>query len=189
MRLLDLRTAVERHSRVEGNLLLVDEFLNHRVDPGVLADIGASFSACFGPSAPDAIITAEASGIPPAIATGLALRVPVVYAKKFLGPGDRYAYFREVVSPTKGAEYRVEVARRLLQAGQRMIVLDDFLSGGRTAEALGDIIEEAGSTVAGMGFVIEKTYMEGRSRLENHGWEVHSLVKVHSLDDGVMRLG
>jgi xanthine phosphoribosyltransferase len=91
---------------------------------------------------------------------------------------------REVFSPTRQVEYRVEVARRALHAGERLIVVDDFLAGGRTAEALGEIAEEAGCTVAGFGFVIEKTFQQGRSRLVARGWRVEALARVASLAGG-----
>ena len=113
----------------------------------------------------------------------------MVYAKKFVGLGDRYTFSREVVSPTKGTEYRVEVARRALDPGERVAIVDDFLSGGRTAEALGEITEEAGAEVAGFGFVISKEYTAGRQRLEEHGWQVRALIEVKSLEGGRVVLG
>ena len=130
------------------------------------------------------MLTAEASGIPPALACAGELSVPMVYAKKYLGTGDRYTFAREVTSPTKGTEYRVEVARRVLTPGTRVVVIDDFLSRGRTAEALGEITMEAGCELVGFGFVIEKAWMEGRGRLERHDWSVSSLVTVASLEGG-----
>lgn len=139
-------------------------------------------------SQPSMLLTAEASGIPPAMACGFVMDVPVVYAKKYVGTGDRYSYAREVTSPTKRVEYRVEVARRILRPGERVAIIDDILAQGRTAEALGQIVEEAGSDVAGFGFVLEKCFMSGRARLEGHGWNVHALVQVDSLHGGIVRL-
>lgn len=181
-----LRTAVLERGRIEGPLLKVDDFLNHRVDPGILYDIGAALASRF--AAPDLILTAEASGIPPAAAVALHVGVPFVYAKKFLGPGDRRAFAREVHSPTRGIEYRVEVSRRVLGAGLRVLVVDDFLSGGRTAEALGEIAEEAACEVLGLGFVVEKAFTGGRDRLTAHGWHVEALIRVGSLAAGTIDL-
>jgi len=179
-----LRAAILEQGRVEGGLLKVDDFLNHRVDPNLIGAIGTDIADRFRPESPDLVLTAEASGIPPALTCALDLEIPMVYAKKYLGPGDRRAFFREVMSPTRGTEYRVEVSRRALGAGLRVLVVDDFLAGGRTAEALGTITEEAACTVLGLAFVIEKTFQEGRSRLEHHGWRVESLVRVASLAGG-----
>jgi xanthine phosphoribosyltransferase len=183
-----LRTAIFERARVEGTLLKVDDFLNHRVDPGIIAAVGADLAERFAASAPSVVLTAEASGIAPALACALRLRVPMVFAKKYLGPGGREVYTREVYSPTRGMEYRVEVARRALPPGELILVVDDFLAGGRTAEALGEISEEAGGTVAGLGFAIEKTFQEGRARLLAHGWRVEALARITSLEAGRVTL-
>lgn len=165
---------------------MVDEFLNHRVDPDVMRAVGSALADAIKPWEVDLILTAEASGIPPALACGLQSNLPVVYAKKYVGPGNRYAYAREVASPTKGTEYRVEVSRRVLDPGARIAVVDDFLAGGRTAEALGEIAIEAGCQLVGLAFAIEKSFAPGRKRLEARGWAVKSLVKVAAISDGVV---
>lgn len=182
---MQLRTAIETRGRVEGNLLKVDDFLNHRVDIDLFPEIGQEIAKRFVDSQPDLVLTAEASGIPPGLVAAQALGVPLIYAKKYVGVGERYTFAREVSSPTKGTEYRVEVARRVLPPGLRVAVVDDFLAGGRTAEALGEIVEEAGGEVLGFVFVVEKTFTDGRRRLETHGWKVDSLVRIASLENGV----
>ncbi len=180
-----LRKAIETRARVEGDLLKVDDFLNHRVDIDLFPEIGEAIAARFSGSRPDLVLTAEASGIPPGLVAAQAMGVPMVYAKKYMGVGQRYTFAREVSSPTKGTEYRVEVARRVLPPGLRVAVVDDFLAGGRTAEALGEIVEEAGGVVLGFVFVVEKTFSGGRERLESHGWSVDALIRVTSLEAGV----
>ncbi len=181
---VDLRSAVLSRARVEGKLVMVDEFLNHRVDTTLLRAVGTGLADLLRPADAGVVLTAEASGIAPAVACATELGLPMIYAKKFLGTGNRYSFSREVASPTRGLEYRVEVARRLLDPGTRVAIVDDFLSGGRTAEALGEIAEEAGCIVGGFGFVIEKVFEAGRARLVAHGWNVESLVKVESIADG-----
>ena len=179
-----LRAAIMRWGRVEGTLLKVDDFLNHRVDPDLIVGVGDALAERFAAADPDLVLTAEASGIAPALACALRLRLPMVFAKKYLGSGGRDVYFREVFSPTRGMEYRVEVFRRALSPGLRVLVIDDFLAGGRTAEALGEITEEAACLVAGLGFAIEKTFQDGRRRLNAHGWPVDALARVASLEGG-----
>lgn len=180
-----VRSAVLERGRVDGDLLRVDEFLNHRIDLGIVDHAGTALAESFAGDRVDLVVTAEASGIAPALACARVLGVPVVFAKKFLGPGTRHAIGRDVVSPTKGTEYRVEVGRRVLEPGHEVLVVDDFLSRGRTAEALGEIVEEAGCSVVGLGFVVEKTWMGGRERLEARRWTVDSVVRVASLSEGV----
>ena len=178
-----IRRAVASRGRVEGALVKVDEFLNHRLEPALMAEIGVDLGHLLRPVEPSLILTAEASGIPPALAAATALGIDMIYAKKYPRRGTaRPAFVREVSSPTKGDEYRVEVAHRVLGAGERVAIVDDFLSRGRTAESLGEIVEEAGSAVVAFGFVIEKAFMEGRSRLEEHGWPVSSLVTILALE-------
>ncbi len=188
MHSVDLRTAIDSLASVEGPILKVDRFLNHRVEPSLMADVGRQIASLLEPLEPDLLLTAEASGIPPALAAGMVMETPIVYAKKYLGPGGRYTFSREVASPTKGTEYRVEVARHVLPPGLRVAIVDDFLAGGRTAEALGEIAEEAGCSILATIFVIEKTFTEGRQRLEAHGWPVWALVQVESLENGEVRL-
>ena len=185
---VELALLVADRARVDGDLIRVDDFLNHRVEPGIMREIGIALVERFQDAGPDLVLTAEASGIPPGLICALELDVPLVYARKYLGTGARYAYWREVVSPTKGVEYRVEVARRVLPPGRRVLIIDDFLSGGRTAEALGEITIEGGSEPIGFGFVIEKRYQAGRERLERHGWQVQSLVTVASVTGGAIEL-
>jgi xanthine phosphoribosyltransferase len=182
---MHLRDAIETRARVEGNLLKVDDFLNHRVDINLFPEIGLEMAKRFSGQRPDLVLTAEASGIPPGMVTAQTLGIPMVYAKKYVGVGERYTFAREVSSPTKGTEYRVEVARRVLPPGQRVAIVDDFLAGGRTAEALGEIVEEAGGEVLGFVFIVEKTFTGGRERLEEHGWSVDALVRIASLENGV----
>lgn len=182
-----LRKVIERDGRVEGPLLKVDTFLNHRVEPSLMASIGADLADRFAADEPQLVLTAEASGIPPALATSLVLDVPMVYAKKYPHverPSD--ALVRTVASPTKGVSYRIEVARHVLPSETRVLVVDDFLSGGRTAVALGEIVEEAGATLVGFGFVIEKAFLGGRAPLTERGWRVESLIRVAALEPSLV---
>ncbi len=153
-----------------------------------MADVGRRLAAALTTLDPDVILTAEASGIPPAAACAAELGIPYVYAKKYVGPGHRYTFAREVSSPTKGTEYRVEVARHVLGAGERVAVIDDFLAGGRTAAAMCEIAEEAGCAVVGAFFVIEKGFTAGRANLEARGWQVTALETITSLDGGTVHL-
>ena len=181
-----LERAVRERGRVEGSLVKVDDFLNHQVDPVLLDLIGQDIAARWSGDRVDLVVTAEASGIPPALTAARSLAVPMVYAKKYpRTTSERPAFVREVASPTKGAEYRAEIARRMLPEGRRVLVVDDFLSGGRTAEALGEIIEEAGCTVVGFAFVIEKSFVDGRARLLDRGWRWTRCSRSRPLENGL----
>ncbi len=180
--------ALQTEGRVVDGLVKVDRFLNHRVRPDVLREVGVGIADRISTWGAHVILTAEASGIPPAMAASLETGLPVVYAKKYVGTGRRLSYGREVSSPTKGFEYRVEVARHVLDPGQRVVIVDDFLSGGRTAVALVGIAQEAGAEVTGSVFVIEKAWMPGRERIEETGCRVESLVTVASVEGGIIEV-
>jgi xanthine phosphoribosyltransferase len=181
-----LADSIARRGRAEGPLLKVDEFLNHGVDPELLDLVGAGIAGMFE-EAPDLVLTAEASGIPPALGAARAAGVGLVYAKKYpRGESVRPAFVRDVASPTKGATYRIEVSRRVLPPGAAVLVVDDFLSGGRTAEALASIVAEAGATLIGLGFAIEKSFTDGRERLEALGLRIESLVRVAALEPEII---
>ncbi len=180
---MDLHQKIRDEATVVGDIVLVDHFLNHRVDPAVMGEVGRRITKIAAPLDAGVILTAEASGIPPAMAFSLESGLPMVYAKKYVTPGERVSYWREVSSATKGFEYRIEVRDHIFSGG-RVLIVDDFLHRGRTAVALGEIVEEAGGTVAGFVFVIEKAFAGGRAGLEQRGWPVWSLVSIKSLVGG-----
>ena len=186
---LDLERFLAERAGVAGDIVNVDTFINHRVDLEVMAEIAGRTAEIAAPLRPDAIVTAEASGIPPALMTAAELGLPVVYAKKYVLAGPRQAVSREVSSATKGFEYTIEIRRRVLEPGLRALVVDDFLAQGRTAAALGEIIEELGCVMLGAVFAVEKAWTGGRTRLEERGWPVWSVINIASVEGGVIRFG
>lgn len=185
---MNLREAILNHATVDGNIVKVDGFLNHRVDPDIIASVGQIIAAWFGDRQPDVLLTAEASGLPPTAIAAQVLGLPYIYAKKYVGPGERYTFAREISSPTKGIEYRVEVARHVLAPTTRVGIVDDFLAGGRTAAALVDIAEEAGCSVVGAAFAIEKATAGGRALLEERRVEVFAVAIIQSIENGIVTL-
>ena len=185
----DLERFLAERAGVTGEIVNVDAFINHRVDTEVMAEIAERIAEIAAPLRPDVIVTAEASGIPPALMTAAALQLPMIYAKKYVLPGPRRAVSREVASATKGFEYTIEIRRRVLDPGLRALVVDDFLAQGRTAAALGEIVEELGCVMLGAVFAVEKAWTGGRIRLEQRGWPVWSVINIASVEGGVIRFG
>ncbi len=178
----ELRKRILEEGRAESQLVIVDSFLNHRTDPQLLTTVGEWLAGRLGDF--DLVITAEASGIPAAFATAKAAGVDLIYAKKQSRRLDPELHIlRQISSPTKGGTTWITIRKELFGTGRDVAVVDDFLSRGRTAEALGSMIEEAGNRLTGFGFVIEKTFTGGRSLLESHGWEVVSAAIVESIDN------
>jgi xanthine phosphoribosyltransferase len=169
---------------VNDRILKVDHFLNHRVEPAFMATLGAALAARLGPLRPEIVLTAEASGIAPAFATAAALGIPMVYAKKYSPTVETPALARVIPSPTKGGDVMLMVTARYLSAGLRVALVDDFLANGRTALALAEIVADAGATVVGAGFVVEKVFQAGRAPLEGRGIPIAALARVARLEAG-----
>lgn len=169
-------------------ILKVDHILNHQIDPGLMRAIGQEMARRFSAAAVDRILTCEVSGIAPALATGLSLNVPVVYARKhkpitMSGP----VYLETAPSHTRGGEVTLMVAAEFLRAGEHVLVIDDFLASGLTTLAMLRMVVSARATVAGVGVVIEKSFEQGRACLSSSGFgdvPVEALAVVTGMNDG-----
>lgn len=169
---------------VDDRIIKIDHFLNHRIDTDLMQSIGAEFANRLAPFQPDLILTAEASGIPPALATAFACRVPLVYAKKYDPAVPAPALTRRVPSPTKGRETLLAITARFLPTGSRVAIVDDFLANGRTALALAEMAHEAGANVVAAAFVVEKLFQQGRDPLVALGIPVITLAQIERFAGG-----
>lgn len=169
-------------------ILKIDSILNHQIDPQLMLGMGQELASRFEGIRVDRILTAEISGISPALMTGLALGVPVVYARKMKpitmsGP----VFLENAPSHTKGVEVGLLVAAEFLPANQSVLIVDDFLASGKTLAALARMVRSAKSTVAGVGIVVEKSFEDGRNYMKKVGFgdlPIESLVVITSMDDG-----
>lgn len=168
------------------DIVKVDMFLNHRLDTGLLVKMGEAFADAFRQDRPDIILTVEASGIASAVTTAMALgNLPVVFAKKSKTrniTGDVYQSC--VFSYTHGVENHIRVSRAYLPEGSRVLIIDDFLANGAAATGLYEIVQQARSTVVGVGVCVEKKFQPGRAKLEGMGVKVVSLATVTGIDHG-----
>jgi xanthine phosphoribosyltransferase len=167
-----------------GGILKVDSFLNHQVDPAFMLAVGGALAAHFGAAKITKVLTAEISGIAPALTTALALGVRVVYARKsrpITMPEN--VYVERAPSHTKGVEVEVMVSPEFLTADDTVLIVDDFLASGATILALVQLAHDAGAKVIGIGTVIEKAFEGGRARLESLGYPVRSLVVIERMTD------
>lgn len=180
-----LHEATVEHDRI----LKIDHFLNHRIEPEFMAALGAALAERVRPFAPDLLLTAEASGIAPALATAFALGVPVVYAKKYAPVVEPPALSRIVPSPTKGGDTRLVVSARYLPAGARVALIDDFLANGKTALALAEIVADAGAVTVVAGFLVEKLFQGGRAPLVARAIPIAALAQVARLESGRVIMG
>lgn len=166
-------------------VLKVDAFLNHQIDPLLMQQIGHEFAERFAGQSISKIVTIEASGIAPAVMAGLELGVPVIFARKYQSltlKGDLYT--AKVFSFTKQRESTIAISAKHLGAADHVLLIDDFLANGHAAMALIDLIGQAGASIAGIGVVIEKSFQAGRAELDRQGFRVESLARVASLEGG-----
>lgn len=185
-----LRNTVLEQGRVLGDdVLKVDSFLNHQLDVRVLNAIGKLFYQQFGALEIDKILTAEVSGIAIAAIAAQYFQVPVVFAKKTLSKNlDPDTWEGSVYSYTKQQTYQIRVAKRYLGKGEKILILDDFLANGQAIKGMHQILEESEAVLMGTGVVIEKSFQAGKEMLRDQGVEVHSLIKVTSLEGQQIQL-
>ena len=183
MKLLEQRIRYEGEVR-PGGILKVDSFLNHQIDPQLIYEMAKEFKRLFADCGVNKILTIEASGIAMAVMTGYEFRVPVVFAKKSKSRNisdDLYSV--EVESFTHGNTNTVVVSKDYLDAGDRVLIVDDFLATGSALVGLKALVEQAGGTVVGAGIAIEKAFQGGGDRLRAQGLRVESLAKIASMSD------
>lgn len=166
-------------------ILKVDSFLNHQVDTPLMMAAGRELAERFAQTRITKVLTAEISGIAPALTTALAIGVPVIYARKtkpITMPPDPYC--ETAPSHTKGKIVELLVSPEVLRPGDRVLIVDDFLATGQTIQALVRIVQRGGATLVGIAAVIEKSFEGGRELLTPLGVPVESLVVIKDMKDG-----
>jgi xanthine phosphoribosyltransferase len=171
-----------------GGILKVDNFINHQMDPVLMQAMAQELVRRFANHSINKVITVEASGIAPAIMVGNYLNVPVLFAKKKMPSTMENMLTTEVFSFTKNKTYTVCVSSDYLTKDDRVLFVDDFLANGNAALGIIDLVEKAGATLEGMGFLIEKGFQSGGEQLRSKGIHVESLAIIESLDNCTITL-
>ena len=167
----------------EGNVLKVDSFLNHQMDIDLFDQIGAEFKRRFEGKQIDKILTIEASGIGIACIVAQHFHVPVVFAKKTKSINlEGEMYVAEVESFTHKTKNQVIVAKKFLNEGEHILLIDDFLANGCALQGLIQLTNQAKAFVEGIGIVIEKGFQPGGKMIRNMGYQLESLAIVESMD-------
>ena len=174
---------------MEGGILRVDSFVNHQMDPCLMKEAAAEFMHRFADLKVNKILTIEASGIAPAVMLGYLMELPVVFAKKKISSTMSQCYHTEVRSFTKQRSYNVVINKEYLTADDHVLFIDDFLAFGNAAIGIVDICRQAGATIEGMGFLIEKEFQRGRELLQLEGIRhIESLAIIESLTDSQIKI-
>ena len=166
-----------------GNVLKVDTFLNHQMDIALIEEIGKEFKRRFGDKTVTKVLTIEASGIGIAAFVAKEFGVPMVFAKKSKSVNiDGDMLVAEVESFTHKNRNQVIVSKKLLQADDCVLIIDDFLANGCALQGLISIAESSGATVVGCGIAIEKGFQYGGRAIRNMGYQVESLAIIDAMD-------
>ena len=184
-----LQEKIMREGKVlSDDVLKVDAFLNHQIDPVLMQEIGKEFAKRFKDDKITKIVTIESSGIAPAVMAALQFGVTVVFARKrkSLTLQDNM-YTAKVHSYTKQETNEISISKQYIHEDDRVLIIDDFLANGQAALGLMSLVEQAGATVAGIGIVIEKAFQDGGRKLRESGVRVESLAEIASLDNGTVR--
>lgn len=168
-----------------GDVLKVDNFLNHQVDPQLMDQLGAEFARRFKNAGVTKVLTVESSGIAPAVMAALHLGVPMIFARKHksLTLTD-HLYTAKVYSYTKQVNNDISIDRRFLSADDNVLIIDDFLANGQAVQGLLDIAESAQIKVAGVGVVIEKRFQKGHQLVKYAGLPLVALASIAKFENG-----
>ena len=170
---------------VNEDILKVDSFINHKVDPFLMKEIGKDFAAHFADQGITKIVTIESSGIAPALTTAIEMGIPMVILKKQPSKVlNKNLYQTMVTSFTKGTSYELTLSAEQIDETDHVLIIDDFLANGQAVEGLMDIIAQAGATLSGVGIVIEKTFQKGRKLLDEKHVRVESLARINAFENG-----
>jgi xanthine phosphoribosyltransferase len=167
----------------EGNILKIDNFLNHQIDIDIIRQIAYEIKRRFKGKEVTKILTIEASGIAIATLLGEIYDVPIVFAKKGeTANSTDDKYIAQAYSFTHKKHNNVFVSKPYMLAGEKVLIVDDFLADGQAMGALVDIVHQAGAEVVGLAVAVEKGQQNGGKNLRAKGYQVESVAIIDSMD-------
>ena len=168
---------------MQGDVLKIDNFLNHQIDIGIIRQIAYELKRRFEGIEVNKVLTIEASGIAMATMLGHLYDVPVVFAKKSetINSTDE-KYVSQAYSFTHKKLNKVFVSRPYLHTTDRVLIVDDFLADGQATHALIDLVNQAGGQVAAIGIAVEKGQQKGGRLLREEGYRLESIAIIEEMD-------
>ena len=167
----------------EGNILKIDNFLNHQIDIDIIRQIAYEIKRRFKGKEVTKILTIEASGIAIATLLGEIYDAPVVFAKKGeTANSTDDKYISQAYSFTHKRQNNVFVSKPYMLKGEKVLIVDDFLADGQAMSALIDIVYQAGAEVVGLGVAVEKGQQQGGKMLRSKGYQVESVAIIDDMD-------
>lgn len=183
-----LKEKILREGRIrDGNILQVDNFLNHQIDAEFLMEMGEEIAALYKDDGVTKVLTIEASGIAIALAVASCMKIPMLFAKKHKTKNINENQYRTVVASfTHGIDYDVVVSKDYLNENDKVLIVDDFLANGNALKGLMDLVHQAGGEVAGCAIAIEKGFQGGGDALRAAGVRVESMAILDDMKDGII---
>ncbi|MBO7646013.1 MAG: xanthine phosphoribosyltransferase [Prevotella sp.] len=167
----------------EGNILKIDNFLNHQIDIDIMRQIAYELKRRFSNVTVNKVLTIEASGIAIATMLGDLYDVPVVFAKKSeTANSTDDKYVSQAYSFTHKKMNNVFVSKPYLHSTDHVLIVDDFLADGQAMHSLIDLVHQAGGTVAGIGIAVEKGQQQGGKVLREEGYWLESIAIIEEMD-------
>ncbi|MFD2680628.1 xanthine phosphoribosyltransferase [Bacillus seohaeanensis] len=183
-----LKTRIQQDGIVlSDEVLKVDSFLNHQVDPELMKEMGEEFCRRFQDKKITKVLTLESSGIAPALFTALNLGVPLIFARKRKSLTlNEDILTAEVYSFTKQETSTISVSKKFLNQDDHVLIIDDFLANGQAGLGLIEVVTKAKASISGIGIVIEKAFQNGGELLRDTGYQVESLARISSLENSTV---
>ncbi|KRK08002.1 PTS family maltose glucose porter, IIABC component [Lactobacillus pasteurii DSM 23907 = CRBIP 24.76] len=184
MKLLEER--IRRDGEVlDGDVLKINSFLNHQVDPELMMEIGKEFARLFADSGVTKVLTCEASGIAPGVMVAYQLKVPMVFArKKKPSTLNDAVYWADVFSYTKKVNNKICVEEKFLDKNDKILIIDDFIAHGEAVKGMVNIAKQAGCEIVGVGGVVAKIFQGGSDWIKDAGLRFEALAEIDSFKDG-----
>jgi len=136
---------------IPGGFLYMTDLL---FTPNIMVPIGEVFMTKFAHLAPDYIMTVETKGIPLAFMTARAFGLPLVIARQGSKVTEGPSVSINYVSGSSKRIQTMSLPKRALPSGSRVLIIDDFMKAGGTAQGMVDLAKEVGATVVGTGVLV-----------------------------------
>lgn len=177
---------LEKGKFIDSNVLKVDSFLNHQIDPVLMKEMGDEFYEYFKNHGITKIVTIETSGIAPALMCALRMDVPLVFIKKTHPSTMSNPLTASVHSFTKNKTYSVCLDKEFISSNDRILFIDDFLANGEAFKGAEEIINQANAKICGVGMVIEKAFQKGHQYILDKGYDLYALASIKKFEDGII---
>ncbi|MEG0329654.1 MAG: xanthine phosphoribosyltransferase [Longicatena sp.] len=169
---------------LSSDVLKVDSFLNHQIDPALMMKLALDFQDHFKTVSITKIVTIETSGIAPSLMLAYLLQVPLVFFKKSASKiTSSECYYTSVHSYTKDVDYTIQCAKKYLTKDDKVLFIDDFMANGEACFGAIDLLQQASASLEGIGIVIEKAFQPGRSKVEKLGYKVYAQARIASMQE------